>query len=90
MSIEQAYFFSVALINLVFALAGARVKELENRANSIIYFMLSFFAYFVSWFIYVFEVNTLLEMLSALSSTIFVWGMVIFGCKRTETKVPIS
>ena len=88
MAIEQAYFFSVALINLVFAFAATRVKELENRSNSIRFFMIAFFAYFVSWFIYVFEVGTMLEITSAFTSTIFVWAMVIFACKRTATKVP--
>lgn len=89
MSIEQAYFFSVALINLVFAFAGTRVKALKIRDHSIIFFMISFFAYFVSWFIYVFEISTILEMISAFASTVFVWGMVLFGCKRTEANVPL-
>jgi len=88
MTIEQAYYFSVALINLVFAFAGTRVKELDHRSNSIIYFIISFFSYFVSWSIYIFEVGTILESLSAFTSSIFVWAMVIFSCKRALIKVP--
>ncbi|MGF1843924.1 MULTISPECIES: GGDEF domain-containing protein [Vibrio] len=88
MSVEQAYYFSVALINLVFALAGTRVKELESHSHSIQFFMISFLAYFVSWFIYVFEVNIFLEILAAVSASIFVWGMVVFSSRRCGVNLP--
>ncbi|MGF1764187.1 diguanylate cyclase domain-containing protein [Aliivibrio kagoshimensis] len=88
MSVEQAYYFSVALINLVFALAGTRVKEHEGSSNSIQFFMISFFAYFISWFVYVFEVNKTLEIIGALTASTFVWGMVMFGAKRCAVNIP--
>lgn len=88
MAIEQAYYFSVALINLVFAFAGTRVKEVDNKTNSIVFFVISFFAYFVSWFIYVFEVGTILETISALAASVFVWAIVVFSIKRASVNVP--
>lgn len=84
MSIEQAYFLSVALINLVFSFAGTRVQD--QNSNSILYFMISFLAYFVSWFVYVLEMNTLLELVGAISASMFVWGMVVFATKRCEVR----
>jgi diguanylate cyclase (GGDEF)-like protein len=84
MSIEQAYFLSVALINLVFSFAGTRVQD--QNSNSIQYFMISFLAYFVSWFVYVLEMNLLLELIGAISASIFVWGMVVFAAKRCEVR----
>ncbi|MGX9416789.1 GGDEF domain-containing protein [Vibrio sp. RC27] len=90
MSVEQAYFFSVALINLVFALAGTRVKEHKGNSNSILFFMVSFFAYFVSWFVYIFEMNKALEIVGAMSASIFVWGMVAFASKRCFVSFPMS
>ncbi len=88
MSVEQAYYFSVALINLVFALAGTRVREHEGNSNSIVFFMISFFAYFVSWFVYVFEVGKVLQIIGALTASTFVWGMVMFGAKRCSVNLP--
>ncbi|WP_413283175.1 diguanylate cyclase domain-containing protein [Vibrio sp. MA40-2] len=88
MNIEQAYFCSVALVNMVFAFAGTQIKETDEHPRSIIYFIIAFFANFVSWFIYIFQVNVLLEMLSAITSTAFIWGMVLFACKRTLTNIP--
>lgn len=88
MSVEQAYYFSVALINLVFALAGTRVREHEGSSNSIVFFMISFFAYFVSWFVYAFEVGKVLEIIGALTASTFVWGMVMFGAKRCSVNLP--
>ncbi|MDV7103808.1 diguanylate cyclase [Vibrio sp. TH_r3] len=88
MNLEQAYFCSVALVNLVFAFAGTQIKKIDKSSRSIIYFVVSFFANFVSWFIYVFEVTELLEILSAITSTTFIWGMVLFACSRTLTQTP--
>jgi diguanylate cyclase (GGDEF)-like protein len=92
MSIEQAYFFSVALMNLVFSIAGTRVKEHEG--NSIVYFMVSFLAYFLSWFVYALEINTMLEIVGAISASTFVWGMAVFAAKRCAVKfswyIPIT
>jgi diguanylate cyclase (GGDEF)-like protein len=88
MSVEQAYYFSVALINLVFALAGTRVREHEGGSNSILFFMISFLAYFISWFVYIFEINKVLEIIGALTASTFVWGMVIFSSKRCSVNLP--
>lgn len=48
MTTAQAYFLTVALINLILAFAGTRVSDLEGMQQSIRYFVIAFFINFVS------------------------------------------
>lgn len=57
MTTEQAYFFTVALINLVLAFSGTRIKDPEEKQKSIMFFIIAFSANFLSWFLYVFDIN---------------------------------
>lgn len=90
MTSEQVYFFTVALINLVLAFSGTRVNDPEGKQKSILFFIIAFSANFISWFLYVFDINTLLKIISVTLSSIFIWGMVVFSFKRCELKLPIA
>ena len=84
MTTAQAYFLTVALINLILAFAGTRVSDLEGMQQSIRYFVIAFFINFVSWFIYVFDIDVPLKIVSVILSAAFIWGMVVFSFKRCE------
>ncbi|BBB25690.1 diguanylate cyclase [Amphritea japonica] len=90
MTAEQAYFFTVALINLVLAFSGARIKDPEGKQKSILFFTIAFTANFLSWFLYVFEIGIVLKIVSAILSSVFIWGLVIFSYKRCEYSLPLT
>ncbi|MBN0988964.1 diguanylate cyclase [Amphritea pacifica] len=90
MTSEQAYFFTVALINLVLAFSGTRIKDPEGKQRSILFFILAFAANFLSWFIYVFDIGVTLKIISVLLSSVFIWGMVVFSYKRCECSLPVA
>ena len=81
--------FTVALINLVLAFSGARVSDPEGKPKSTVFFIFSFFANFASWFLYVFYIDIFLKILSAILSSAFIWGMVVFSYKRCEINLPV-
>ena len=89
MSTEQAYFFTVALINLVIAFSGTRVKDPDGKIKSIFFFITAFSANSLSWFLYTFDISVFLKIFSAILSSAFVWGMVIFSFKRCELTLPL-
>ena len=89
MTTEQAYFFTVALINLILAFSGTRIRDPEGKQKSIIFFIIAFAANFLSWFIYVFDINTFFKIVSVLLSSAFIWGLVVFSYKRCESKLSI-
>ncbi len=89
MTTTQAYFVTVALINLVLAFSGTRVSDPEGKQQSIRYFVIAFFINFISWFLYAFDINVPLKMLSVILSAAFVWGMVVFSFKRCELDLPL-
>ena len=89
MTTAQAYFLTVALINLILAFAGTRVSDLEGMQQSIRYFVIAFFINFVSWFIYVFDIDVPLKIVSVILSAAFIWGMVVFSFKRCELDLPL-
>ncbi|MDO6562010.1 diguanylate cyclase [Amphritea sp. 1_MG-2023] len=88
MTTEQAYFLTVALINLVFAFSGTRIQDPANKPKSIHFFIIAFSANFLSWFLYVFDINTALKIVSAVFASIFIWGMVVFSYRRCEYPLP--
>jgi diguanylate cyclase (GGDEF)-like protein len=88
MTTAQAYFLTVALINLVLAFSGTRVSDPEGKQKSIVFFVVAFFINFVSWFLYVFDINTSLKIVSVLLSAAFIWGLVVFSIKRCELRLP--
>ncbi|EPJ43754.1 MAG: hypothetical protein OFPII_39760 [Osedax symbiont Rs1] len=90
MTTAQAYFVTVALINLVLAFSGTRVSDPEGKQQSVRYFVIAFFINFISWFLYAFDINVPLKMLSVILSAAFVWGMVVFSFKRCELALPIA
>ena len=90
MTTEQAYFFTVALINMVLAFSGTRIKDPEGKQKSILFFVVAFSANFLSWLIYVFEIGTTLKIVSAILSSAFIWGLVIFSYKRCEYPLPLT
>ena len=89
MTTEQAYFFTVALINLVLAFSGTRVQDPEGKEKSIKFFIIAFATNFVSWFLYVFDLNTFFKIVSVLLSSAFIWGLVVFSYKRCEQPFPL-
>lgn len=90
MTTEQAYFFTVALINLVLAFSGSRIQDPIGKQKSIRFFIIAFAANFFSWFLYVFDLNTFFKIVSALLSAAFIWGLVVFSFKRCEQPVPVK
>lgn len=88
MTPEQIYFLTLALLNLVIALAGSRIKDLEGKPASIHFLTWGFFAFSVSWFLYAFDINVFLKIVSAILSLIFIWGVIVFSFKRCEKRVP--
>ncbi len=89
MTTAQAYFLTVALINLVLAFSGTRVSDPVGKQKSIRFFVLAFFINFISWFLYVFDINVPLKIVSVTLSAAFIWGMVVFSFKRCELKLPL-
>lgn len=89
MTTEQAYFFTVALINLVLAFSGTRIKDPDGNQKSIQFFILAISANFLSWFIYIFDIGIILKIISVILATISIWGMVIFSFKRCEQPLPV-
>lgn len=90
MTTEQAYFLTVALINLVLAFSGTRIKDPEGKQKSILFFIVAFSANFISWFLYVFDINVFLKIVSVILSSVFIWGMVVFSYKRCEYPLPLT
>jgi diguanylate cyclase (GGDEF)-like protein len=88
MTTEQAYFFTVALINLVLAFSGTRISDPDGKQKSILFFIIAFTSNFLSWFLYIFDINTVLKIVSATLSSVFIWGMVVFSYKRCEYPLP--
>lgn len=89
MSTEQAYFFTVALINLVIAFSGTRVEDPDGKKKSILFFIIAFSANALSWFLYTFDITIFFKIISAILSSVFIWGMVIFSFKRCECNLPL-
>ncbi|BBB31199.1 GGDEF domain-containing protein [Neptunomonas japonica] len=90
MTTEQAYFFTVALINLVLAFSGTRVADPDGKQKSILFFIIAFSANCLSWFLYTFDINVFLKIISAVLSSAFIWGMVVFSFKRCECRLPLA
>lgn len=88
MTPEQIYFLTLGLLNLVVALAGSQIEDLDGKPASIHFLTFGFLAFSFSWFLYAFEIGTFLQIISAILSLIFIWGIVIFSFKRCEKKVP--
>ncbi|WP_417224050.1 diguanylate cyclase [Amphritea sp.] len=88
MTTEQAYFFTVALINLVLAFSGTRIKNPEGKQRSTFFFTVAITANCLSWFLYVFDIGVPLKIVSAILSTTFIWGMVVFSYRRCESPIP--
>ena len=88
MTPEQIYFLTLGLLNLVIALAGSRIKDLDGKPVSIHFLTFGFLAFSFSWFLYSFEIGTFLKIISAILSLIFIWGILLFSIKRCEKKVP--
>lgn len=89
MSTEQAYFFTVALINLVIAFSGTRVEDPDGKKKSILFFIIAFSANALSWVLYTFDINLFFKIISAILSSAFIWGMVVFSFKRCECNLPL-
>jgi len=89
MTTAQAYFLTVALINLILAFSGTRVSDPEGKQKSIRFFIVAFFVNFISWFLYVFDINVPLQILSVTLSAAFIWGLVVFSFKRCELALPL-
>lgn len=88
MTTAQAYFFTVALINLVLAFSATRVSDPEGKQRSTVFFIIAFSANFISWFLYVFDINTFFKIVSVILSATFIWSLVVFSYKRCELKLP--
>jgi diguanylate cyclase (GGDEF)-like protein len=88
MSSDQTYYLTVALINLVLAFAGTRVKDMKGKIQSTPFLIGSFFAFAISWGLYSLELTIAIEITSTILSTVFVWGITIFSFKRCEVKTP--
>lgn len=88
MTPEQIYFLTLGLLNLVVALAGTRIKDLDGKPASIHFLTFGFLAFSISWFLYVFEIGTFFKIISAILSLIFIWGILLFSFNRCEKKVP--
>lgn len=89
MSTEQAYFFTVALINLVIAFSATRVEDPVGKMKSILFFIIAFSANALSWVLYTFDLNLFFKIISAILSSAFIWGMVVFSFKRCECHLPL-
>jgi len=87
-SADQTYYLTVALINLVLAFAGTRIKDVKGNIQSTPFLIGSFFAFSISWALYSLELTVLVEIISTLLSTLFVWGITVFSFKRCELKTP--
>lgn len=90
MTTEQAYFFTIALINLVLAFSGTRINDPESKPKSILFFIVAFSANFLSWFLYVFDIGPILQVVSVILASVFIWGMVVFSYKRCEYRLPLT
>lgn len=88
MSSEQTYYLTIALINLILAFAGTRIKDTEKNIRSTLFLIGSFFAFSLSWFLYSLQLSIYVEVISLILSTVFVWGITVFSFKRCEVKTP--
>jgi diguanylate cyclase (GGDEF)-like protein len=88
MSSDQTYYLTVALINIILAFAGTRVKDTIGKTQSTPFLIGSFSAFAISWFLYSLELTIFIEITSTILSTVFVWGITIFSFKRCEVKTP--
>lgn len=88
MTSEQIYFLTLGLLNLVVAFAGTRIEDLEGKPTSIHFLTISFFAFSLSWFLYSFEIGVFLQILSAVTALVFIWGIMAFSFRRCEKHVP--
>ena len=59
MSSDQTYYLTIALINLVLAFAGTRIKNTEENTKSTQFLVGSFYVFAISWFLYFLELSML-------------------------------
>ena len=52
MSSDQVYYLTVALINLILAFAGTRIKPIKGHTSTTPFLIASFFSFATSWFLY--------------------------------------
>jgi diguanylate cyclase (GGDEF)-like protein len=88
MSVVQTYYLTVALINLVLALAAIRTKGTEGKLHSVWFLSGSFLSFALSWLLYSLELTLPIEILSTILSTVFVWGLTVFSYKRCHLNTP--
>lgn len=88
MSSDQVYYLTVALINIILAFAGTRIKPIKGLTPATPFLIASFFAFATSWFLYSLNLTLFIEITSTILSTVFVWGITIFSFKRCEIKTP--
>ncbi|WP_025566154.1 GGDEF domain-containing protein [Psychromonas sp. SP041] len=88
MSSDQTYYLTIALINLVLAFAGTRIKNTDESTKSTQFLFGSFYVFAISWFLYSLELTLFIEILSAILSSMFIWGITIFSFKRCKIATP--
>lgn len=90
MTTEQNYFLTVAIINLILAFSGTRIKDPKGKQKCTAFFIAAVSANCLSWFLYVFDIGVILKIISAILSATFIWGMVVFSYRRCEQPLPIT
>ena len=85
---EQTYYLTIALINLVLAFAGTRIKNNDESTKSTRFLFGSFYLFSISWFLYLFKSTLFIEVLSAIFSSMFIWGITVFSYKRCNVPTP--
>ncbi|RTE64732.1 GGDEF domain-containing protein [Amphritea opalescens] len=90
MTTEQNYFLTVAIINLILAFSGTRIKDPIGKPKCILFFIMAMSANCLSWFLYAFDIGTSLKIISVMLSATFIWGMVAFSYRRCEQPLPVS
>lgn len=88
MSADQTYYLTVALINIILAFAGTRIKDIEGKTQSIPFLIGSFFALSISCFLYSLELTLFIEITSIMLFSVFAWGITVYSFKRCEVKTP--
>jgi len=88
MSSDQTYYLTIALINLVLAFAGTRIKNSEESTKSTQFLVGSFYVFAISWFLYFLNSSIPIQVLSVILSSMFIWGITIFSFKRCKVKTP--
>ncbi|WP_160063462.1 GGDEF domain-containing protein [Psychromonas sp. L1A2] len=88
MSSDQTYYLTIALINLVLAFAGTRIKNTEENTKSTQFLVGSFYVFAISWFLYFLELTLSIKILSAILSSMFIWGITVFSFKRCKVDTP--